>query len=199
MRLPRASIAALFVLALTLTPARAADSEPIELMQDEAWRHEPSGFVFPQDVVTFIRVSAFRYDDEGRNVSVAYTDRALRILMTAYVYPNAGVPLAPHFEQVKRDVSEIHGDARLLGEGVWNLDQGGRKLTGRRATFGFRVPINGKEQAVVSEAYLLRHGEYFIKFRVTCPKEKFEVAADRVGRFLRSLKLPEPVAAGAEK
>ena len=49
----------------------------------------------------------------------------------------------------------------------------------------------------MSEAYLLRHGDHFIKFRVTCPKEKHEAAAERVGRFIEALKLPEPVAAEA--
>ena len=196
MRVPAA--VALLLLALLPPSARAADSEPIPLPDGQPWRHEPSGFVFPPDVGTFTRAGASRYDEHGRNVSVAYTDAALRVLVTAYVYPNAGHPLAGHFEQVKRDVLEVHPEARLLGQGVWKLEQGDRTLTGRRAAFTFRVSANGREHDVVSEAYLLREGEHFIKFRVTCPKPRFEAAADRVGRFLRALKVPQvaPAAAG---
>ena len=199
MRLIAAAIVPLVLVALVAPYARAADSEPIELPDGEAWRHEPSGLFFPPDVGTFTRVSAFRYDDEGRNVSVGYQDAALKVILTAYVYPNAGLPLADHFEQVKRDVSQVHPQARVLGQGVWKLEQGGRMLTGRRAAFGFRVAIGGQEHDVVSEAYLLRQGEHFIKFRVTCPKQRFEAAADRVGRFLRSLKVPEPKSALSDR
>jgi hypothetical protein len=198
MRRPRATILALLLLALA-TSVRAADSEPIDLPEGQPWTHEPSQFVFPPDVGTFTRVSAFRYDDEGRNVSVGFSDRALKVLVTAYVYPNAGQPLAAHFEQVKRDVKQVHPAAKLLGEGVWKLEQGGRKLTGRRAAFAFRVTVGGQEHDVVSEAFLLRQGDHFIKFRVTCPEERFEAASDRIGRFLQSLKIPQPVASAASE
>ena len=188
-----ATACSILVLALAALPARAAASEPIELPEGEPWRHEPSGFVFPPDLVTFTRVSAYRYDDEGRNVSVGYGDRALKIVMTAYVYPHAGQSLEAHFDRVMRDVKQVHPKAQVLSEGGWKQQQqGGLALSGRRAAFGFRVAIGGVEQDVVSEAYLLRHGGHFIKFRVTCPKERYEAAADRVARFLQALKAPSP-------
>ena len=52
---------------------------------------------------------------------------------------------------------------------------------------------------LVSEAFLLRQGDHFIKFRVTCPEERFEAASDRIGRFLQSLKIPQPVASAASE
>ena len=197
MRLPPIpSFTLLILLAVAALAARAADSEPIELTRDVPWRHESSGFVFPQDVVTFTRVSAFRYDDTGHNVSVGYNDRALRVVLTAYVYPNPqDHSLLRHFEQVKHDVQEVHPAAQVVSEGPWKLQQGDRTLTGRRATFAFRVNIGGQEHDVVSEAYLLRLGKHFVKFRVTCPKQRHEAAADRVERFLQSLKIPDPAAA----
>ena len=111
MRLSFAAAVPLVLFALVAPVARAADSEPIDLPDGEPWRHESSGFQFPPDVGTFTRVSAFRYDDEGRNVSVGYSDRALKVIMTAYVYPNRGLPLAQHFDQVKADVRQVHPDA----------------------------------------------------------------------------------------
>ena len=197
MRPPTAATLPLLLLALAASAARAADSEPIELPEGEPWRHEPSGFVFPADVGTFTRSGAFRYDDAGRNVSVGYNDRGLRVILTAYVYPNQDQSLLRHFEQVKRDVREVHPDARVVSEGAWKLQQGERTLNGRRATFAFRVEIGGQKHDVVSEAFLLRLGEHFVKFRVTCPKQRHEAAADRVERFLQALKIPEPAAAAA--
>jgi len=199
MRLAPSATVCLVFLALAVSTSPAADSEPIELTRDVPWRHEPSGFVFPQDVVTFTRVSAFRYDDEGRNVSVGYSDRALRTILTAYVYPSGGAPLAKHFEQVVRDVREVHPDAEVLAEGAWKLEQNGRKFTGRRATFRFRATIGGQEREFVSEAYLLRLGDLFLKFRVTCPKDTYEAASDRIARFLQTLKIPDPAAAAARE
>ena len=185
----------LLLLTTLARPVGANASQPIELPEGEPYLHEPSGFRFPPDVNTFARTSAYRYDETGHNVSVGYNDAALRCILTVYVYPNRGLPVAAHFDQVKRDVREVHRDAKPVAEGEWTLKQGDKTYTGRRAAFSFTVKIRGEAHDVVSEAYLLRHGGHFIKFRVTCPKEKYEPAADRVSRFLESLKLPEPAAA----
>ena len=190
---PRAAAVTLLLL-VTSAQLATAQSEPIELTEGEPYSHEPSGFRFPPDVNTFTRTSAYRYDETGHNISVGYNDAALRCILTTYVYPDRGLALAAHFGQVKRDVREVHPDAKLVAEGEWTLKQGDKTFTGRRAAFGFTVKIRGEAHDVVSEAYLLRHGGHFIKFRVTCPKEKYEASAERAGRFLESLKLPEPVA-----
>jgi hypothetical protein len=192
----RAAVACLFLFASAVAPALAASDE-IDLPEGEAWLHEPSGFKFPADVGTFTRLGASRFDEEGRNVSVTYGDRALKVLVTTFVYPNTpDMSLASHFEQVKRELRKANANARVLAEGPWTLEQGKRKLTGRRAAFSFNIDVGGgKKQEVVSEVYLLRLGDQFLKFRVTCPQEKYEAAADRVGRFVKSLEVPEALAA----
>jgi hypothetical protein len=191
--------AAVAVVALAACAGLAAvdGAEPLDLPAGQVYVHEPSGFRFPPDVGTFTRVSGFRYDDEGQDVSVGYNDLALKVIVTAYVYPSRGESLLKHFEHVKHDVRQIHPEVEALSEGPWTLEQGGRKFTGRRAGFAFRVTVGGRQQEVVSEAYLLRVGGSFIKFRATCPKARYEAAEDRVGRFLQSLKLPEPTAAAS--
>ena len=193
---PRAAAVTLLLL-VTSAQLATAQSEPIDLPDGEPYVHEPSGFRFPPDVNTFTRTAAYRYDETGHNVSVGYNDAALRCILTAYVYPNRGIDAAQHFEQVKRDVRQVHPKAEVVAEGEWTLKQGDKTYTGRRAAFSFTGKIRDQSHDVVSEAYLLRHGNHFIKFRVTCPKEKYEPTAERVGRFLEALKLPEPVAAGA--
>jgi hypothetical protein len=189
MRLAHA--AAVLVLLALLTELHAAEPGPIPLPDGEPYVHAPSGFRFPPDVGTFTRVTAFRYDERGDNVSVGYNDFALKVIFTVYVYPSTNEPLPAHFERVKRDVVEAHPDARLLESGNWELKQGERTFTGRRAAFAFKVMIAGRELDVVSEAFLIRVGDRHIKYRVTCPKDKREAAADRVKNLIESLTLPE--------
>jgi hypothetical protein len=50
----------------------------------------------------------------------------------------------------------------------------------------------------VSEVYLVLLGDQFLKFRVTCPQDKYEAAADRVARFVKAAEVPEALAAKAE-
>lgn len=198
--MPRRAPGAVALVLFALAPwsARAADgAEPIELPDGLPYVHEPSGFRFPPDVGTFTRVSAYRYDDAGRDVSVGYNDQALKVILTTYVYPNRDESLLRHFERVKRDVRQVHAEAAVLNEGPWALEQAGKRFTGRRAAMSFRVTVGGQVHEVVSEVYLLRLGANFIKFRVTCPGTKYEPAEDRVARFLQSLKLPPPQAAAA--
>jgi hypothetical protein len=195
-----APLAWLPILLLCTGPTVAAPedvSEPIDLPPGKAWVHEPSGVRFPPDVGTFTRVSGYRYDDDGKNVSVGYSDAALKLILTAYVYPNGGESTLKHFERVKRDVKLIHPESTIVAEGQWTFEQGGRKLSGRRAAFVFSVPIAGRQREVISEAYLLRLGDHFVKFRATCPREKYEAAVDRVARFFQALKLPEESARAA--
>ena len=192
------AVTCLVLIASPLSPALAADSDEIDLSEGEVWVHDPSGFRFPPDLGTFTRLGASRFDDKGRNVSVTYGDRALKVLVTAFVYPNTpNMSLAAHFEQVKRELRSVNRNAKVLAEGPWTLEQGKQKFTGRRAAFSFAIDARGRMQEVVSEVYLLRLGDKFVKFRVTCPQDKHEPAVDRVGRFLQSLKLPEPQAAGS--
>jgi len=200
MRLAPLTLLPLCVLTLFTTTLRGADSDKIELPEGEPWVHEPTGFKFPPDVGTFSRLGATRYDKSGENVSVAYGDRALKVLVTAFVYPNTpGMTLNDHFEQVKREVRRVNARAKVLAEGKWTLEQGKNKFTGRRAAFSFGVGVRGQEEEVVSEVYLLLLGDQFVKFRVTCPREKFEAAADRIERFFRALTLPELQSAAVSK
>ena len=196
------------VLLLVCATAGAQDSQSIPLEEDEPFVHGPSGFTFPAHLGTFTRASADQYDAAGRNVSVGYLDRGQKVLVSVYVYPHGGQPLKTHFERVKREVSEVHPRAKLTADEAWTLKQGAdedgaegqegkkaaRTYAGRKATYEFVLRRRGGEaggDTVVSEAYLLRHGDFFIKFRVTCPADNHPAASDRVERFLRRLTLPE--------
>jgi hypothetical protein len=185
---------------LALIPAGASGAEPsnppqakaIPLDEDAPYVHRATGFAFPAEVSLFDRVSAHRYDDAERNVAVGYIDRGLKIILTAFVYPSQGLKLTPHFEQVKADVREVHPDAKLASEGKWTVKQGdgGEALTGLRASFTFSAEFAGKPRKLLSDAYLLRQGGYFIKFRITYPADRRDEVAERVTRFFDTLKFP---------
>jgi len=195
-------------LLLVRVSAAAQDSEPIPLEEDEPFVHEPSGFTFPAHLGTFTRASADKYDGAGRNISVGYLDRGQKVLVSVYVYPHGGQSLKTHFERVKREVAQVHPQAKLTADEAWTLKQGaddegaegekgkkpGRTYAGRKATYEFVLRRRGGEaggDTVTSEAYLLRHGDFFIKFRVTCPADNHPAASERVERFLRRLTLPQ--------
>lgn len=189
------SAAATSLLLFAFARGQPEPFERIVLPENEPWVHEPSGFRFPPDVGTFTRVNALRYDDDGRDVSVGYNDRALKTILTVYVYPHDGDTVEAEFAKTKGSVRQVHPRAKALADGKWDLTQGRRKFTGRRAAFEFTVKAADRQQEVVSEACLLRVGDYFVKFRMTCPKDKHEPASDRATRFMQSLKLPDAVGA----
>jgi hypothetical protein len=193
MRRPTFPIISLLVLSFLTATDSAGGSEKIDMARDKTWVHEPTGFRFPPDLGTFTRLGGTRFDEDGRNVSVMYGDRALRLMVSAYVYPDtAGVSLANHFEQVKRELRKVNPKAEVLADGKWTLQQGGRKFSGRRAAFSSELRTRGGEVLnLVEEVYLLLQGDQFIKFRVTCPQDKYEASAERVERFLKALTLPE--------
>ena len=194
--MPRALAA---VLLLVVALPLLARPGPIPLPEDEPYVHAPSGFTFPPDLNTFTRVTAFRYDDRGENVSVGYNDFALQIIFTVYVYPASKRTLDQQFEDAKKQLVEAHPDAKLLSEGPWELKQGGRTFPGRRAAYAFKTPIAGQPREVVSEAFLLQNGDRLVKYRASVPKEKHEPAADRIQKLIESLTLPDPKPAPKKK
>jgi hypothetical protein len=200
MRRTPLSFVSLLALSLGVATATATGSEKIEMDRDQPWVHEPTGFNFPPDLGTFTRLGGSRFDQDGRNVSVTYGDRALRLMVSAYVYPNTpGASLADHFEQVTREVRKVNPKAEVLADGKWTLQQGGKKFAGRRAAFSSEVRVRGEALNLVEEVYLLVLGDQFIKFRITCPQDKYEAAAERIEKFLKALTLPDPTPAPAKK
>jgi hypothetical protein len=192
---PAALAALSLVLSLTL-PARPAHADPrkptkIDVAEGSAYEHAPSGFVFPASVGEFTRVSAWQYDDAGDNVSVGYNHPETMTVATAYVYPADDAEAAEHIEQVKRDVLQVHPDARETSAGDWVLKQGGKTYAGLQAAYTFRDEFAGKERDLNSEAYLVRHGPNFVKFRITYPAEHAEAARSHVAKLFAGLTLPE--------
>ena len=188
-----AALSVVSSLLLPAPPARADARKPTEIAVEEgaAYEHAPSGFVFPASVGDFTRVSAWQYDDAGGNVSVGYNHPETMTVATAYVYPAGEAEAAEHIEQVKRDVLQVHPDARETSAGDWVLKQGGKTYAGLQAAYTFRGEFAGKERDLNSEAYLVKHGPNFVKFRITYPAEHAEAARGQIAKLFAGLTLPE--------
>jgi hypothetical protein len=185
----------LAVLALTvLIGSQSARAEPpkLDLPADKPYTHEPSGFVFPIRVGEFDRISGYRYDETGLNISIGYNHKPSRIVMTAYVYPAGNAELKDHFDQICRDVTKAFPAAKEVSRGPWELKQGDKKYDGLKAVFSMRREFGGEVRELNSVAYLLKLGNQFIKFRVTYPADQDPEGADVIAQFQSALSLPEP-------
>lgn len=153
--------------------------------------HAPTGFEFPRNVGAFRRSVAYAFDATGANLSVGYIDPALKIILTSYIYPPAGVPLDAHFRKSKDDLTQLNKSAKLLEEGSITLQHGKRGYEGLRARYQLRGLLGGVEQDLISELYLFTTGGHFVKFRLTYPAADAKAAATRVEFFLNALHFPE--------
>lgn len=184
--------------------ASAREPEEVPAEPDKPFVHAPSGFVFPAEVGKFRRQKAHRFDDAGRNVSVAYSHTDIRMELTAFVYPGVDIPLAAHFEQVKRDVIKSWpGEVEVKSEGEWALRQGEKRYTGRRALFSISLELeNGGRLELRSELCLLKHDGNFVKCRITYPEARREALEPQIAAFLENLSLPpakQPAAAPVQQ
>jgi hypothetical protein len=178
---------------LVLFPALlSAAAGPIKADPDKTWVHAPSKWEFPVKVGEFQRISVYQYDENGRDVSVGYNQKALHITATAYVYPNGGTELAKHLEQVQAELMQVHPDAKLQSQGDWTLKQGERQFTGLKATYTWSEPARPTDRPidVTSEVYVLKLGDWFIKYRITYPTAGGDGAAKQVAALQAALTLP---------
>ena len=191
--------------AMGATPARRAAPRPatgptaVAVESNKPYVHEGSRFTFPPSLGAFARVRVYRVDTAGEDVTVAYRDPDLKIVATVSVYPTLDVPPTRHFEAVKREMARLHPKARVAAEGEWKLRQpaprddpeAGAEADGLRAVYEYIGPLNGVEQDLTTELYLLSVGRHFVKYRLTYPTADARAAGVRAKRFLEVLTLPE--------
>jgi hypothetical protein len=170
-------------------PATMPATVPTEY--GRSFLHEPSHFKFPPAVGSFDRGPVQRFDDPGRDISVTYVDRRLKIAALTYVYPAEGGRVGEQFLSVQRDIARLRPEARLVAEGPWTLRQGKRQFQGLRATYAFAERFAGDVQDVLSEVYLLALNDQFIRFRITYPAANRDDAQKQIALFLDHLSMPK--------
>ncbi len=164
--------------------------------------HEPSGMAFPESVGYFQRAQIRRYDQLGYNVSVGYDLKRLVskiAFVTVYIHPaqpakglsSAGL-LRNELKGVKNAIRTLHPRAKLLSEANVQLNQTGGVVQGMGVTFSYeRLTLTGR-QIVISKAYLFTHGDWFIKYRITYPKQYHSQIDTEIDQLMQALRWPEP-------
>ena len=137
------------------------------------------------------------YDPTGHDVSAGY-DITAAVTVTVYVFPappgpsgavGAGPPADPALDAMfHRTVQVI---TRRVGVGPateepFVLADGTSRLFGRQARFEYRQFGTGMS----SLFYLLRHGDFFLKFRVTFARAADKYATDRLAELMKDFKWP---------
>jgi hypothetical protein len=148
--------------------------------------HTDSGFAFPSRIGSFLRVTGHQYDSLGRDVSVGYNGD-IPVVVTVYVYP-AEQPLEADLVEQSAAVLGAHPGATVVGQGTVHVTPEG--VDARSVAFAFSADFYGKKQPLHSELVLARHGETFVKYRITYPESLADLAAEDSSRFLQHFAWP---------
>ncbi len=173
--------------------------EPVRIETDGPIVHAGTKMTFPQQVAGFRRNSSKRYDAEGHDLGIGYTRvwKRTLALVTVYVYPRtysredrSQQSAAAHHAQVLAFVREKWGDVEQIDQRELSGEfagypctlvvsehdhQGGARLFGRRAR---------------SISYVMAAKSWWIKVRVTTPRDTIETTKPAIDQLLGELGLP---------
>lgn len=177
--------------AMAAGPAGKKEERAVDLEVEGPWSH-PSGMVFPERAAGFARLSVSRFPGGEDNYGAGYelrdgTEKLASV--TVYVYPNPGLGLEDHFEQVVTDVAGAHGSPPSNRATV-AVEQQGTMANGRAASWAYRETFGRREQDLESRALLFLRGPWFVKYRVTFPAGARGRVEAEVDDLLRALLMP---------
>jgi len=156
-----------------------------------AFKHEPSGFIFPPTIAGFEREKALRYDQRGEDISVGYNDDQKLIAATVYIYPREKEDVDAHFRRVTDDIKREHAGAMLVSQDKpviqWKRAGVAEEWLFLHATYEFKSFFARQNREVLSEAYLMAKGPRWLLIRITYPKDGAEAARKAIAAFLPEL------------
>jgi hypothetical protein len=179
---------------------------PVSIDRSGPVRHEASGLAFAEGYGEFRRVSAYRYDAAGLDMSVGYDARSpgCRVVTTFYVYPTPRMTLIGAAPDVVASTEQQWLEREYAG--VKAVIGSGRGVTGGAlenpvATPAAGAPLRGKSLRLfmtgdlTSELRLFVYDhQWFLKYRFTYPTACEAQAHPQIGELLRAL--PWAVAGG---
>jgi hypothetical protein len=161
-------------------------------------QHDPSGFAFPEWYGNFQRVTAYRYDTAGLDVSIGYNDRSLACLIVAtfYVYPAPRMSfigaapsvvaslqerwLRDEFARSRAEIEAVHPSLREPSVLPSVISVSDSLVQGPSLTFA--------ESDQLSEFRLfLYNRQWFLKYRFTYPESCKSEAVTRIAALTRQL------------
>ena len=157
---------------------------------------------YPLRVGRFRRSNIIAYAPGLKDISIGYTlyepDR--QAASTIYLYPlsapgqNDQQTTLRHYAEIKASIRDVHPGARVLEESRAWVRQDRQNIEGLKAVFGYREVLFGRKQNLVSELYLFRQNNRFIKFRHTYPLDQQGVVEDDLRLLMETLKWGLPTA-----
>lgn len=149
--------------------------------------HEDSGFAFPARIGSFARATGRQYDAAGRDISIGYNGD-IPSVVTVYVYPANGSDLESSLTSQSAEILTNYPGARITGRRTVQVTPA--DIRAESVTFAFSTLFFGKEQPLHSELVLARHGDNFIKYRITYPVAIADLAGEDSNRFLQRFAWP---------
>jgi hypothetical protein len=186
---------ALFLCCLAgMTRTTSASPTTIPTTAHAAFKHEPSGFVFPPSITGFTRVDTYRYDARGDDISVGYNDDSNLVAATICVYPRGKDDVETHFRQVTDEIEVEHAGAKQVSRDKamvrWSRPGLTEEWQFLHATYEFSGFFARENRQVLSEAYFMVKGPRWLLVRITYPKDKAEAARKAIEAFLPELMHP---------
>jgi len=163
---------------------------------------------FPESIEGFVRVAVTDYSADESDIGVGYNlnDASRPAAVTVYVYPAGEVTSfgsppeiiatalagldSQHFRAIQNDIVTAHPGAILLIEDRFSLQNSIESPQAYRAKYKYMDAFAGMRRQVVSDAYLIRRGNWWITFRISMPAEQEAQARQAVEAFINALQLP---------
>ena len=161
----------------------------------DAYRHRPTGIVFPGRLATLEReagVTDFEAQTPGLGVSIGYNGPGITVTIYVYTMGMKTIPadlhsseLKDHFKQAASDIVRagemgLYSNVQKVsdGEAVW--DPAGTGTASFHASYSYTQ--HGRDR--LSHLYLMEHRNHFLKIRFTYDKEIQEAAENTQRDFL---------------
>ena len=179
-----------------LKPWRASAVPGIKTPDDvQPYVHQESKMEFPRYVGLFSKGDVTLYDNTGKDISVEYIQRALKCIVTVYIYPatdslNRPADMKLHFDQIEQTIKKSYEEVSVISRGETVLEQDGSIYHGLHSAFAMLRKSSLGNVRVFSDLYLFRHGRWFIKYRFTYPRSSRRVIEDQIDQFMESLTWP---------
>ncbi|MBL8755148.1 MAG: hypothetical protein JNK15_17725 [Planctomycetes bacterium] len=174
----------------------AGHSGPREIVVQGPYTHTPTGAVFPEVLAGCRRGTITAYAPGEADIGATYQDlRGSTLFATVYIYPRAQRPPLepePHLRGVVEEVKAHHPGA-VAGE-IREVAVGERR--GLAVAFDYETRFGFRNTKVASQAWLFACGDWFVKFRMTWPKDQDARAQDLLEPLVRQFGWPAVGTAG---
>lgn len=163
-------IISLILLAFTFISC-AVPFQPQKIVFNDDYYHNPSGFMFPLEMLDFSRDEIYSYDQEKRNIGVSYksTGSTHETSITLYVYPAGNGTEGRLRDEYLASLQEI---TNITKSGI-NATQQATSFNNDGLTInGFKAEIDLNQRK--STLAVFECARWFFKIRITSDHDDFE-------------------------